>query len=83
MLPRANQLFYVSLAVASLALVEGFVIFGGRIAAEALEVRRHTHETLLAIAEINKCIANSSSLTREYLLTGTETIATRALARLA
>ncbi|MBI5801965.1 MAG: response regulator [Verrucomicrobia bacterium] len=74
-----RQTLFIALAIASLVLVEAVVIVGGRLADDALELRRHTHEALLAIGEVNERKDHTESLVREFVLRGEESLGTRAL----
>ena len=74
----SRQTLFIALAVASLVVVEGVVIVGGRLAEDALELRRHTHESLIAISQVNERKDHTESLVREFVLTGNEPLAVRA-----
>ena len=75
-LPSKLNLFLL-LALASLVLVQVVGFYGEREADDALRWRKHTQQALLAISQINERKDHTEPLVREYVLTGSEALASR------
>ncbi len=73
----SKQTIFLSLALASLLVIQGVGIWGEREEAEAVRWRQHSVEALLAISSIRECTRLNEVRFREYLLSGEEEAANR------